>query len=366
MLVFNPVFRQAGNVSLVQFGTDYADTFNYIAFREASQKGLISITEVDSSGNVNSLMIDNRSDEFVFLSDGDLLQGAKQNRVLNTSVLIEPNSKIVVPVSCVEAGRWRYTRRDFGESEFYAPSNLRRVKQVAVVTHLREGHGHRTDQGKVWDEVSNYASLHKESSPTSDMLNTFEKKKHIFDRDLNDIFPEAHTNAVAISIGRKLVSAESFNSRQVYSQYFEKLIRSAMMDSAVHHDDRTMNKKDAYLKLERFISKLTEIDFEKHKAVAAGEELRFASDEMTCYELSYEGKTIHFAALLSSEEKRDKIYRDSRGMIVINFGHFKGRIFRDILRNDYDYAMRIMLSPELSEVMKRELFEEALRYAPNR
>lgn len=70
-----------------------------------------------------------------------------------------------------------------------------------------------------------------------------------------------------------------------------------MMDSAVHHDDRTMNKKDAYLKLERFISKLTEIDFEKHKAVAAGEELRFASDEMTCYELSYEGKTIHFAAL---------------------------------------------------------------------
>lgn len=366
MLVFNPVFRQAGNVSLVQFGTDYADTFTYVTFREALEKDQISITEVDSSGSVNSLMIDNRSEEFVFLSDGDLLQGAKQNRVLNSSVLIKPHSKVIVPVSCVEAGRWRYTKSDFSYAEYCAPLDLRLAKQVGVVTHLREGRGHRTDQSKVWDEVSKYEILHNQSSPTSDMLNTFEKKKHIFDKDINDIFPEANANAVAIFIGRKLVSVESFNSREVYRQYFEKLIRTAMMDSAVRHDDRSINKKDAFLKLERFVSKLTEIEFEKHKAVAAGEESRFASDEMTCYELSYEGKTIHFAALMNSEEKRDKIYRDSRGMIVINFGHFKGRIFRDILRNDYDYAMRIMLSPELSEVMKRELFEEALRYAPNR
>lgn len=364
MLVLNPVFGQAGNLSLIQFGTDYADTFRYVTFREAFEKNQISITEVDSSGSVNSLMINNRSDEFVFLSDGDLLQGAKQNRVLNTSVLVMPHTKIVVPVSCVEAGRWRYTRSDFGYSEFSAPSHIRRVKHHDVVTHLREGHGHSADQGKVWDEVSNYASLHNESSPTSDMLNTFEKKKHMFDKNINDIFPEVQANAVAIFNGRKLVSVESFNSRDVYRQYFQKLIRTAMMDSAVHHDDRTINKKDAFLNLERFVNKLTEIEFEKHKAVAAGEESRFASEEMTCYELIYEGKTIHFSALLNYEEKKEKIYRDSRGMIVINFGNFKGRTFRDILSYDYDYAMRILLSSELSESMKRELFEEALRYAP--
>ena len=44
----------------------------------------------------------------VLFLEGEELVGAKQNRILNTSVLIAAHTKSKIPVSCVEAGRWGY------------------------------------------------------------------------------------------------------------------------------------------------------------------------------------------------------------------------------------------------------------------
>jgi ARG and Rhodanese-Phosphatase-superfamily-associated Protein domain len=44
--------------------------------------------------------------------DGQELVGAKQNRVLNVTVLIEAESEVLLPLSCVEEGRWHELRPD--------------------------------------------------------------------------------------------------------------------------------------------------------------------------------------------------------------------------------------------------------------
>jgi hypothetical protein len=42
----------------------------------------------------------------LLLLDGEELVGAKQNRILNTTVLVDAHVTVTIPVSCVEQGRW--------------------------------------------------------------------------------------------------------------------------------------------------------------------------------------------------------------------------------------------------------------------
>ena len=38
---------------------------------------------------------------------------AKQNRILNLTILVGGGKKLLIPVSCVKQGRWSYRSRDF-------------------------------------------------------------------------------------------------------------------------------------------------------------------------------------------------------------------------------------------------------------
>ncbi len=48
--------------------------------------------------------------------DSEELIGAKQNRILNVSVMVPPHTTITVPVTCVEQGRWAYSSATFKSS----------------------------------------------------------------------------------------------------------------------------------------------------------------------------------------------------------------------------------------------------------
>src|SRR5262245_45218258 len=78
---------------------------SYLTLDEALPRGLV-ITETDTAGRVPELAVDNPLDEKVLLYDGEELVGAKQNRILNVSVLVAEQTAVHIPVSCVEEGRW--------------------------------------------------------------------------------------------------------------------------------------------------------------------------------------------------------------------------------------------------------------------
>ena len=79
---------------------------DYLLADEAMASGTVSVQEVSEGGSVPDLLVENTGDARVLFLEGEELVGAKQNRVLNTSVLLPARSKVKVPVSCVEHGRW--------------------------------------------------------------------------------------------------------------------------------------------------------------------------------------------------------------------------------------------------------------------
>ena len=62
---------------------------------------------------VNSLLVENLSNKTLLILNGEIFDGAKQDRVVNETVLVPSNSSIEIKVSCVEQGRWAYKTRAF-------------------------------------------------------------------------------------------------------------------------------------------------------------------------------------------------------------------------------------------------------------
>ena len=122
---------------------------SYITLDEALPRGL-RITETSASGSVPELSVENPIDSAVLLYDGEELVGAKQNRILNVSVLVGADAKLPIPVSCVEQGRWSRQSDAFGSAKHISHSHLRRRKAETLAAQpLARG----VAQGQVWDEV---------------------------------------------------------------------------------------------------------------------------------------------------------------------------------------------------------------------
>src|ERR671914_810597 len=110
----------------------------------ALQAGTLHISGPHKAGSVPELR--------VLILEGDKLIGAKQNRVVNSSVLVAAGSDLTLPVSCIERGRWSYRSRAFSPGTGSPHLALRRLETRSVHDSLRHGRGHRSDQGAVWKE----------------------------------------------------------------------------------------------------------------------------------------------------------------------------------------------------------------------
>ena len=135
-------------------------------------KESVTVSEIDENGSVPFLLVINEHDRRVFIMDGEQLIGAKQNRILNTDVLVPAHSKVRIPVSCVEAGRWGYLSRTFTSSGS-ASYHVRRSKMDRVHRSLKEKRGHDADQSAVWADVGTSMEHSGHRSPTSAMNDAY-------------------------------------------------------------------------------------------------------------------------------------------------------------------------------------------------
>ena len=145
----------------------------YLLADEAIAAGSVTVEEVGEAGSVPSLIVNNQSDRLVLFLEGEELRGAKQNRVLNTSVLVAAMSKTAIPVSCVERGRWRYVSRHFASGASHSSPKLRHILKKSVSRSAEAGRGHESDQAGVWKEVSRQMASLGSQSPTGAMADTY-------------------------------------------------------------------------------------------------------------------------------------------------------------------------------------------------
>ena len=142
------------NLALYPLLSTYSVGLEYLLLDEALRENLIEIVEKDDGGSVPELRVMNKSPRMILILDGEELVGAKQNRIVNTTILVQGNATIVIPVSCVEHGRWSYDSPRFQSKERMMSSNLRAMKSEQVNYSVRSSGEFRSDQGAIWDGIA--------------------------------------------------------------------------------------------------------------------------------------------------------------------------------------------------------------------
>jgi hypothetical protein len=141
----------------------------YTTLEDALPRGF-RIAETSDAGSVPELIVENPLGERVLLYDGEELIGAKQNRILNLSVLVDAGSQTRIPVSCVEVGRWHRSSATFGAASHTAGPEVRMRKAVALESNaLARG----AAQADVWDAVaakSHRLGVHSPTGAHSDLF----------------------------------------------------------------------------------------------------------------------------------------------------------------------------------------------------
>lgn len=156
----------------------------YLTLEEALEKRVLTITEVSHEGSVPELKVVNKANTHVLLLDGEEVAGAKQNRILNTTILLKKKSETVIPVSCAEQGRWSHVSKEFTNSGIISSPKLRAKKNYSVAKTLEQSHAYLANQMEIWDEVYKMSSYAGVRSKTDAMRDIFESKMKDLDEYL--------------------------------------------------------------------------------------------------------------------------------------------------------------------------------------
>jgi hypothetical protein len=247
----------------------------YLTLEQAIESGVLTVTEVDDAGNVNRLKLTNEGSKPILLIEGEELRGAKQNRIVNASFLIAGKTTTTIPVSCVEERRWQYDSPKFSAGKKVMHASLRREAQSSLCHSLSSGSGHRSDQSRIWANISEKSQRMKVESPTmamADVFDHFEDKLSVF----NEAFDPVEDQVGALfAIDGTVVGMECFASGETFKSFFEKLINSYAMDAIESEAKAAPSVPPS--KAAAFVASLRKADGMRHPRVSLGATVSFQS-----------------------------------------------------------------------------------------
>jgi len=241
---------------------------------EAMARGTVLVEEVSNAGSVPDLSAENQGGVRVLFLEGEQLVGAKQNRILNTSVLVAAHTKTKIPVSCVEAGRWSYRTRRFGSGGTHSPAMLRRVLKSSVYASLQGMHGYRSDQGAIWDEVARQQKALGAASGTHAMSDTFEAQRKRLDEFRERLTVVEGAVGVAVAIGGKVAAVDFFDKAATCAKVWKRLLSGVVLDALEVGPGEEQADASA---VERALSQWRTLTWERAEPVGEGEEHRAQS-----------------------------------------------------------------------------------------
>lgn len=262
----------------------------YLTLDEALERGAARITELTQGGSVPELRFDNLSERPVLLLDGEDLVGARQNRVLNISILVGGFARIVIPVSCVERGRWHHLSREFGSGKRHLYARARASKMAQVSQSMRTNGSRRSNQHAVWEGIAAKSMILGCMSDTEAMADIYEQESARLEGFEKAFRPLERQVGAVFAINGRILGAELFDSAEVFAKVLAKLVGSYAMDAIEEPDEAAVRD---------FLSRIGGSDLQSFPAVGEGQDLRLHGRGISGGALLADGRLVHLSAFFN-------------------------------------------------------------------
>ncbi len=264
----------------------------YVLFEEAVARGTARITELSGGASVPELRFENLGEQPVLLLDGEELVGAKQNRTVNLTILVPGKQAVVIPVSCVEAGRWRMQSESFRPAPHVMYSRARAAKAEQVTLAMATTGARRSDQSAVWDEIALKLGRMGAESPTQAMSAIYERHADSIEAYLRAFSWTERQTGVLFSIGPGTMGMDLLDHPKTMRSLFLKLLRSYALDAVEAPQAAPVSEPEAA----EFLAHVAKATPLVRPAIGLGKDLRLTGDAISGAALWAEERYVHLCA----------------------------------------------------------------------
>ncbi len=237
---------------------------NLSSLAEVIQEPKFRITEQvefghTSEGHINALTVQNKTDHNVFLMEGEVVTGGKQDRVIGEEVIVAERSLKNIPVFCVEQDRWTYSndqkQAESADDKVFAFRGHYNMASSKVRAAVRSG-----DQQKVWDQVAEVTKANsvKHKTKTYAGLSSSERFKHLREQyllALKDGFGDQKVVGIIAVSGNKIIGADLFGAPALFQKQYQTLLHSYVTDAITQPGEKEVSAQQ----LEDALDKMNEV-----------------------------------------------------------------------------------------------------------
>lgn len=265
---------------------------DYILLDAALATEGFKIEEVSENGSVPLLQAQNDLDQPVFLLDGDEIVGAKQNRVFNLSMMLAPNSVTQIPVSCVEAGRWRRRSAHFSSSGRTQFSGGRASRMRSVSDSLAKKREARSDQHQVWNDIERKMQRMGTESRTLAMSDIFEQRAASLKSYSEALKPIHDAVGAVFAIGSRVMGMEVFDKSSTYSAVAGKILEGYALDAEEFEAGVAPPSEEQVLAL---VKSVAHASSQEYQAPGLGVAVRMSDSNFFGAGLVVDNRCVHLA-----------------------------------------------------------------------
>ncbi|MCG8327941.1 MAG: hypothetical protein MI974_09670 [Chitinophagales bacterium] len=281
------IYPVVGNQALI---AQHEELANFQSLGEAiASNERFRITEkkpygrFSDQGAVNTLTVQNKSEQDVYLMAGDVVQGGNQDRVIAEDILVKAGSITDIPVFCVEKGRWTPHEEADDNSKNKKIFAFNGYYNVAA-NDIRRTVKHSKNQQEVWDKVGQLTSFHNAKAATGtyaaleNSTSFTDSREQYLDYFEGKLAQDNVIGIVAIS-GNEIIGTDIFGHPDLFKKQYGALLYSYITEAMSNGEAPSITES----KMNDYAAQL----LKKYRAAAKDRDRRF----------EYNGQMVHFTDL---------------------------------------------------------------------